>query len=269
MPNNASILPLPKPKKPAPVGLTGACVWVTGATSGIGAALVTKLVADGNFVIASGRNKEALGKLAAQLGCRVKTLPFDVTDNDLEPTRQALYEITDYLDCVVACAGVCEYEDDLSFDPGMYQRVFDANFLGVIRTLHLAKPLLLKSQVRGQFVAVGSLSSTVPFPRAEAYGAAKAALEYFVKSARIDLSHHALDVSLVRPGFVATPLVGGNDFAMPFMLTPEQAADRIIHGVNKRKAIIDFPRRLSWPLRFLGFFDGFWVRFVGPKITRA
>lgn len=269
MPNKNLILDGAKPKKPAPIGLNGACVWVTGATSGIGGALVAQLVAAGNFVIASGRNKEALGKLAAEQGCRVKTLYFDVTEPNLEVTGAALSDITDYLDCVIACAGVCEYENDLSFDPAMYQRVFDTNFLGVIRTLHLAKPLLLNSQVCGQFVAVGSLSSTLPFPRAEAYGAAKAALEYFVKAARIDLCHQALDVALVRPGFVSTPLIGGNDFAMPFMLTPEQAASRIIAGVNKRKAVIDFPRRLSWPLRFLGLFDGLWVRLVGPRITRA
>lgn len=269
MTNYQKILNAPTPKKPAPVGLKGACIWVTGATSGIGRAIVVQLVKAGNFVIASGRNKEALGQLVSELGCRVKVLPFDVTNNDLAEVKQALSDITDYLDCVIACAGVCEYEDDLSFDPDMYQRVFDANFLGVVRTLNIAKPLLLESQVCGQFVAVGSLSSTVPFPRAEAYGAAKAALEYFVKSARIDLSHHPLEISLVRPGFVSTPLVGGNDFAMPFMFTPEQAAERIIEGVNKRTFIIDFPRRLSWPLRFFGLFDKFWVRFMGPKLTRS
>ncbi len=269
MPNKHSILEVPSSKKPAPIGLSGACVWVTGATSGIGGALVAQLVAAGNFVIASGRNQEALGKLATELGCRVKILPFDVTEPNLEIARDALNNITDYVDCVIACAGVCEYEDTLDFDPAMYQRVFETNFLGVIRTLNVAKPLLLNSQVRGQFVAVGSLSSVLPFPRAEAYGAAKAALEYFVKSARIDLSAHSLDVALVRPGFVSTPLVAANDFAMPFMLTPEQAAKRIIAGVNRRKSLIDFPRRLSWPLRFLSMFDGLWVRFVGPRITRV
>ncbi|WP_082353790.1 SDR family NAD(P)-dependent oxidoreductase [Marinagarivorans algicola] len=269
MPNKRSILEAPRPKKPIPIGLNGACVWVTGATSGIGRALVVQLVEAGNFVIASGRNKEALGRLAAELGCRVKILPFDVTESDMAVTRAALQEITDYLDCVIACAGICEYEDTLDFEPDKYQRVFETNFLGVIRTLHLAKPLLLNSQVRGQFVAIGSLSSVLPFPRAQAYGAAKAALEYFVKSARIDLSRHALDMTLVRPGFVSTPLVSENDFAMPFMITPEQAARRIITGVNRRKALIDFPRRLSWPLRFLSLFDGLWVRFVGPKITRV
>lgn len=249
--------------------LQGACVWVTGASSGIGKALVGQLVAAGNFVIVSGRNKDALCKLATQFGGKVKPLVFDVSCADsMASVASQLTNITDYLDCVIACAGVCEYVDDLDFDSKLYERVFETNFLGVIRTLELAKPLLDKSKTAPQFVAVGSLSSVLPFPRAQAYGAAKAALEYFVKVARIDLSHQRLDVSLVRPGFVATALTSNNDFSMPFLLTPDAAAKRIVDGVRKRKAIIDFPRRLSWPLRFLGLFDGLWVRFVGPRLTR-
>ena len=256
---------LKKVEKP----LHNACVWVTGASSGIGKALVGQLVAAGNFVIVSGRNKDALCKLAAQLGPKVKALPFDVSRSDsMEAVAAQLADITDYIDCVIACAGICEYVDDLDFDSHLYERVFETNFLGVIRTLQLAKPLLDNSRASPQFVAVGSLSSVIPFPRAEAYGAAKAALEYFVKSASIDLSHQRLKISLVRPGFVATELTKSNDFSMPFLQTSEMAASRIIQGVRQRKAIIDFPRRLSWPLRFLGLFDGLWVRFVGPKITR-
>jgi NAD(P)-dependent dehydrogenase (short-subunit alcohol dehydrogenase family) len=250
--------------------LEKSCIWVTGATSGIGRELVIALASAGNFVIASGRNKEALCQLSLELGSRVMPLVFDVSDtNDLAATAAKLNEITDYLDCVIAAAGICEYEDDLTFDPFMYERVFNTNFLGVIRTLHLAKPLLDRSKQKPQFVAIGSLSSVLPFPRAEAYGAAKAALEYFVKCARLDLSHQRLDISLVRPGFVATPLVQANDFSMPFLLTPKYAASRIIKGVKQRKAIIDFPRRFSWILRFFGVFEWFWLRVIGPKLSRA
>ena len=251
------------------VVLSGGCYWVTGASSGIGRALVKELAGAGNFVIASGRNKEALCQLARELGSYVKPFVFDVSSSvGLDEAKMQLAEISDYLDGVIACAGVCEYEDTLLFDPAMYERVFQTNFLGVIRTLHLAKPLLERSERTPQFVAVGSLSSVLPFPRAEAYGAAKAALQYFVKAARIDLSHKKLQVILVRPGFVATPLTGTNDFAMPFLMTPTQAAHCIIKGMAANKTIIDFPKRLSWPLRFLGLFDGLWCRFVGPKITR-
>jgi NAD(P)-dependent dehydrogenase (short-subunit alcohol dehydrogenase family) len=253
----------------AKAALTGGCYWVTGASSGIGRALVKELVAAGNFVIASGRNKEVLCQLAGELGRYVKPFVFDVSSSSgLEAAKLQLGEISDYLDGVIACAGICEYEDTLLFDPLMYERVFEANFLGVIRTLHLAKPLLERSERKPQFVAVGSLSSVLPFPRAEAYGAAKAALQYFVKAASIDLSHQKLQIILARPGFVATPLTGGNDFSMPFLMTPTEAAECIIKGMAAHKKIIDFPRRLSWPLRFLGMFDGLWCRFVGPKLTR-
>ena len=250
--------------------LVDSCVLVTGATSGIGRELVVQLVKAGNFVVACGRNKDALNRLAAEVGSCVKPLLFDVGDTDaLAATAKQLADITDYLDCVIAVAGICEYEDDVVSDVGLYERVFNTNFLGVVRTLHLTKPLLDKSRAQPQFVAVGSLSSVIPFPRAEAYGASKSALEYFVKSARIDLSHQRLRVSLARPGFVSTKLIKDNDFPMPFLLTPEQAATRIISGVKKRKLIIDFPRRLSWPLRALSVFSGLWVRVLGPRLTRA
>lgn len=249
--------------------LKNACIWVTGASSGIGEALVRQLIAEGNFVIASARNKEALHQLARELGSKLKPFVFDVSDADgVVKSKRELAEISDYLDCVIACAGVCEYEDDLSFNPDRYERVFQTNFLGVVRTLHIAKPFLERSEQRSYFVAVGSLSSLLPFTRAEAYGASKAALEYFIKSASIDLCHSDIDIRLVRPGFIKTPLIKSNDFSMPFLMSPEQAATRILAGIKNRKVIIDFPRRLSWPLRFLGLFEGFLRRFIGPKLTR-
>jgi short-subunit dehydrogenase len=251
------------------VELTGRCIWITGASSGIGRALATTLCDMGNFVIVSSRNKEVLQKLAVSASGRMSALPIDLsagTDN-LANIGAHLNNITDYLDMVICCAGVCEYEDDLSFDPEMYRRVMDVNFIGVIKTLHLAMPLLRKSAHVPHVVAVGSLSSVVPFPRAEAYGASKAALEYFIGALRADTSKLTLKVSLVRPGFVATEMTAVNDFEMPFILKVDDAVKIIIDGIKKRKPVIDFPRRLSWPLRFFGV-TGIWCRWIAPRMTR-
>jgi hypothetical protein len=73
---------------------------------------------------------------------------------------------------------------------------------------------------------------------------------------------------LVRPGFIATKLVAQNDFSMPFMMTPEVAAERIVKQLAKRKFLIDFPLRLSLPLRMWGFLFGAWCKWVAPKLTR-
>lgn len=245
------------------------CIWITGASSGLGKALAIQLASTGNFVIVSARSHAALAELALLYPGRIKVLPLDVSHNiDLKDAALKLREITDYLDMVICAAGVCEYEDNLSFDPGMYERTFDVNFLGVVRILNLALPLLRKAQVRPHFIAISSLSSCVGFPRAEAYGSSKAAVNYFMQSLRADLSNIDLDLSVVRPGFIATNLVKQNDFAMPFMMTPEVAAQRIISQIAKRKFSIDFPHRLSWPLRAWGFFFSAWCAWVAPKITR-
>ncbi len=249
--------------------IKGRCIWITGASSGLGKALTIQLVEAGNFVIASARSKAALSDLAKQYPGKIKILPLDVSRAlDLKKTAAEIREISDYLDMVICAAGICEYEDNLSFNPDMYERTLDVNFLGVIRCLNIALPLLKKSQLRPHFVAISSLSTCVGFPRAEAYGSSKAALNYFMQSLRADLSKIALDLSLVRPGFIATNLVAQNDFAMPFMMAPEVAAERIIKKLSARKFLIDFPRRLSWPLRAWGFFFSSWCKWVAPKLTR-
>lgn len=250
--------------------LTGRCIWVTGASSGMGRVLAKKLCELGNFVIASGRNGGALQQLVLSSNGRMCALPFDVTSGDegAEVCRRKLSEITDYLDMVICSAGVCEYEDQLKFDPHMYRRVFEVNVLGVVNTLHLAMPLLKKSERAPQIAVLGSLSSVVPMPRAEAYGASKAAVEYLVRSLQVDATRTPLLVSLIRPGFVKTEMTANNNFSMPFMLTPDQAAERIIRGLRQRRRVIDFPRRLSWPLRLMAVCSVLWSRHIAPRMSR-
>lgn len=251
-------------------GLTGKCIWITGATSGIGKALAGRLCEAGNFVIASGRNKDALNALILAAKGRMCALPFDVTADpqSIHAYRAHLHELTDYLDMVICCAGVCEYEDDLLFDPRMYRRVFDVNVIGTINTLHLAIPLLKRSSGQARIALLGSLSSVVAFPRAEAYGASKAAVQYLAESLSVDLKNTHLAVSLVRPGFVQTRMTETNDFPMPFMVSANTAADTIIRGLERGRAVIDFPRRLSWPLRSLHIVKWLWLRLIAPRLSR-
>ena len=249
--------------------ISGRCIWITGASSGLGRALAIELANAGNFVIVSGRSQQLLADLVKQYPGKMKSLPLDVSHNiDLKKTAEQIREITDYVDMVICAAGICEYEDNLHFNPDLYERTFDINFLGVVRILNIALPLLKKAQIRPHFVAISSLSSCVGFPRAEAYGSSKAALNYFMQSLRADLSKIDLDLSLIRPGFIATNLVKQNNFNMPFMMTPEHAAQRIIKALSLRKFLIDFPLRLSLPLRISGFLFNAWCKWVAPKLTR-
>ncbi|WP_445358591.1 SDR family NAD(P)-dependent oxidoreductase [Microbulbifer sp. ANSA005] len=249
-------------------GIRDKTIWITGASSGIGRSLTLRLVEQNNFVIASSRRLDALTELQNIAPSRLRVLDCDLSDDAVMPgVTRRLADFTDHLDMVIACAGTCEYDDDLQLDVTMYRRVFDGNFFALVNTLKCAQPLLAASR-SPVFAALGSLSSVVPFPRAEAYGSSKAAVAYFLESVRADTSLTPLRVVHIRPGFVDTRLTQRNDFDMPFLMTPEQAAERIEQGLCGVGHTVDFPKRLSWPLRFLGFFSSIWFRFCVPQMTR-
>ncbi|MGL6250948.1 MAG: SDR family NAD(P)-dependent oxidoreductase, partial [Billgrantia desiderata] len=118
-----------------------------------------------------------------------------------------------------------------------------------------ALPLLRQARQTGrrpQLAATSSAAAYLALPRAEAYGASKAALSHYLESLRLDLAHEGIDVSVIHPGFVATPLTARNDFAMPMRISAEAAAQAIVTGLEKRRLDIHFPRRFTYGLRLLG-----------------
>jgi short-subunit dehydrogenase len=175
--------------------------------------------------------------------------------------------ITDNLDTVILNAGTCEYVDVTSFKADLFERVVQANFLGAVRCIE-ASLELLKSGKHPQLVGLSSAAAFTGLPRAEAYGASKAAIGSLFESLSLDLSSHAIDVSIVYPGFVDTPLTRRNDFAMPFLMSPEKAANLIVKGVDRRRLKIAFPGRLTWPLRFMSVLPTRIRHFVGTSMVR-
>lgn len=221
-------------------------ILITGATSGIGAQLVADYVADGHQVIACGRSEEKLAKLQGDHGEAVRTLQFDVSER--EQCQKALKNIGE-LDLVILNAGVCEYIDDAQhFDATLVERVFAANFYGMI---YCAETLLPQLKAGNKLAFVDSMARLLPFTRAQAYGASKAAMFYFAKSLRVDLAPKGIDVVSVSPGFVKTPMTDANDFEMPMRVTVEEAANAIRKGLEKNRATIYFPSLFGWIMRAL------------------
>lgn len=249
--------------------ITDKTIWLVGASSGIGKCLATQLAKAGNTVIVSARSEDKLQALAEENPHNITALPADISkDDDISDIRQRLQSITDHLDIVIVAAGVVEYEDDVSLKTDMYRRVFDVNFFGTVNTLAIAKPLLEKAPQKAYIVGLSSQSMMIGFPRAQAYGASKAAVDYFLHALMIDLPRRKFDVSVVRPGFVETPMTSVNDFPMPFLMDAEAAAERILRGMEKRKRLIVFPRRLALILRLLSCLSSFWYNYLGPKASR-
>ncbi len=249
--------------------MKGKTVWLTGASSGIGQALAVRLAQAGSAVVVSARSEEPLQQLAQQYPKQITSFPCDVANFEARKSiAQSLGEMVDQIDVVIMAAGVAEYENDLSFSMDMYQKVFSVNFFGAINTIAIAMPFLKKASGRAHIVGVSSLSVVVGFPRAEAYGSSKAALEYFLNSLRTDLDPRKFDVSIIRPGFVKTPMTDKNDFPMPFLMTADEAANRIFRAVNRPRRLFAFPKRFSFLLCLFSWLPGLWYRYIGPKLSR-
>lgn len=253
---------------PTQSAFSGETIWVTGASSGIGRELALQLARAGARVIASARNTDALSALS-ELHPNIQTLRFDVTDSSaLDAVGEQLEKLTPSLDRLVLNAGGCEYLDLEQPDWDMMRRIMAVNFFGAVNTLAIAMPLLERSHHRGHIVGVVSLATAAPFTRAEAYGASKAALQYFLDSLRVDLRARQMDVTVINPGFVKTPLTDKNDFPMPFLVKVETAAQKMLHAIARRRRQYDFPLRLSWLLKLLSAHRGLWLALAAPRTQK-
>jgi len=226
-------------------------ILITGATSGIGESLLHHYLANNYQVIACGRNKAKLKQLADS-HADVIPVAFDVTDSEqIKAAADELKQIA-RIDILMFNAGDCRYIDNAkAFDGELFASVIATNLQSLG---YLLQYFLPKVDAGGQVVFISSSATLLPFPRAEAYGASKAGIDYLANSLRIDLKAQDIAVTLVHPGFIKTPLTDKNDFSMPFLLSSQQAASRIYQGVSAKKSYLHFPKRLTLLLKLLALF---------------
>lgn len=244
-------------------------IWITGASFGIGLELSKALLEKNNSLILTARSEDALKALQTNYPGKVSIVCCDLSlQESAEKLKTVLAGKTDYLDTVILNAGICEYVDLNNLDMNLVDRVTQTNYLGFVRSLYAAMPLLSKSENCPHVAGISSASAYLGLPRAEAYGASKAAMRHFLQSLRLDVFSRGIDVSIVYPGFVDTRLTRANDFEMPFQLTTQQAVSRIIGGLEKRKKEIAFPKRLIWPIRMMSMLPAPLYTRIGQKMVR-
>ena len=243
--------------------------WLTGAGSGIGAALAEVLLDQGHKVALGARTAESVEALKAQHPRQTLLALGDITDRQqVEAIVEDISEQWGALDLVILNAGTCEYLEPGQFDSDTVERVMRTNLLGTSRCLQAALPLLRRGQ-RPHLVVVASSVAWLALPRAAAYGASKAALRYLVESLRIDLIAEGIDVTLVSPGFVDTPLTQKNDFPMPMRWPVEKAARHIALKLDRQPYHIAFPGPFIAILRLLGSLPKGLQLALGKRLSRT
>jgi len=225
--------------------------WVTGASGGIGRALVLRLASKGWTVYATARSAEALTSLAEEAQGTVIPAPGDVTDADA--MAQIVERITAEgpLALAVLNAGIYTPMRATTFDAATAKRMFDVNLTGVANGLD---PILktMIAQKTGHVALTASVAGYRGLPDAAAYSATKAGLIAMAEALAMDMVDLGVRISVINPGFVETEATSVNSFEMPFLIQPDEAARRIVEGLEKPGFEIAFPRRFVFLLRAIG-----------------
>jgi len=219
-------------------------ILITGASSGIGAALATVYAAPGRRLALTGRDAERLDAVATRCraaGAEVETAILDIRDRDAVAAWISAVDARRPLDLVVANAGIAMglAADE---DADAVRRTFAVNVDGVLNTVLPVIPALT-ARGRGQIAIVSSVASFRGMPGSAAYCASKAAERVFGEGLRGDLAPLGVEVSVICPGFIRTPMTDVNRFPMPFLMEPGRAAAIITRGLERNRGRIAFP----WP----------------------
>lgn len=219
--------------------------WLVGASEGLGAALAHKMSAAGVQLVLSARSEDQLHDLAERLPGKAEVVSVDVSDAD---SVKAAAEKVGEIDGVVQIAGVYWPFGAKDWDADQATAMADINFTGAMRLIGAVVPKFVERDA-GHIVLTGSLSGFRGLPGAAAYTSSKAGVMTLAESLYADLHKTNVRVQLVNPGFVKTRLTDKNDFNMPFIMEPEDAAREYFEHMNTDAFKRSFPTLFSWVFR--------------------
>ena len=228
-------------------------IWITGESTGIGKALAIKFASKGWNVAISARRVELLNELSNSYE-NISGFPLDVTDK--EKCKEVFNEIKNKYENIDICffsTGTWNPKKEKDIDIEQIEDVFKVNFFGTLNSIKAVEEHF-KNKNNGIITIVSSIAGYRGLPNSTGYGPSKSALNNLAESLYFDFKRYSVRVCLVSPGFIQTPMTDKNDFKMPFLKTPEYAADQIYEGlVNKNIFEIHFPKSLTITLKLLSF----------------
>ena len=245
----------------------GLRVWLIGASSGIGEATATALHARGAQVLVSARNAALLDAFVQRHtgGAGAQAWPLDVTDAaGVKATAQAILA-QGPLDLVLYCAGHYSEMRATEIDMADLKKHLAINYTGVLHVIDAVLPAMT-ARGAGHLSVISSVAGFRGLPKSLAYGPTKAALTNLAENLYLDLEPLGLGVSVIHPGFVQTLLTAQNDFTMPALITPEQAAQAMVAGWAKGDFDIHFPKRFTRVMKLLRLLP---YRAYFPAVRRA
>lgn len=235
--------------------------WVTGASSGIGYELALQLAARGVRVAATARSGDKLVALAGQ-STNIIPFPADVTDtNGMRAVHEGICAKFGAIDLAILNAGIWDQARASTFDAAKAGATMAVNYSGIANALEPLIPPMIARRA-GHIALVSSVAGYRGLPLAVYYGPSKAAAISLAEVLQCELARHGVRISIVNPGFIETPMTAANTFPMPFILKADDAARRILRGLEKGKFEIAFPWQMVAMLklaRVLPYPAYFWM----------
>lgn len=233
-------------------------IWIIGASSGIGRELAVQLSSCSATLILSARREGELESLQKELGKEHIIYPLDVSDNkQVEEVCSKIEKLKNNVDRVIFMPALYKPDSIASMDLEFMSKMVDVNLKGAMYITHGILPILEKQQ-SGQIVLCGSVAGYTGLPNGQPYSVTKAAIINFAESLYAEAPDY-IDVKLISPGFVQTPMTDKNDFDMPMIITPKEAASAIIKGLNKKAFEIHFPKKFTLILKLLSILP-YWLK---------
>lgn len=236
---------------------------ITGASSGIGRALAIELARPGVRLTLFGRDADRLAdtiEACEHRGAVCASAIIDVRDRQQMAEQLNSVWQKQPIDLVIANAGVS------GGSGGDRRAIIDINIGGVLNTV---EPMIepMRARGSGRIAIMASLAAFKSFPNAPLYCASKAAVRSYGEALAAQLGPHGLQVTVLCPGFIETPLTASNPFAMPLIMQPEQAARKLLAGIAKGQTRVAFPKRLYAVSRLLELLPANWASALLAKAS--
>jgi short-subunit dehydrogenase len=247
---------------------TNKVVMITGASSGIGRGLAVEMARRGAKLGLVARRVEVINEVVREIeaaGGKAVALPADVQEADsISAAAANLRASLGPIDVLIASAGIGPTRDAADFSAAEVSEVINVNVIGASNSVAAVIPEMV-ARGRGQLVAISSLAAYRGLPRSAAYCASKAAVSAFFESLRLDLEPRGIDVTIIHPGFIKTPLTDGRGAQMPYLMELDDAVGKMVRVIEKRRKRYSFPWQLATIVR-AGMLMPIWMY---DRISRA